>query len=102
MKLSDYLPQKAVADDLGVSLATLWRARNSDLPGFPKATIIRGRVFWKPSELQTLEHALLQFRGRSVFEEHRAHASRVQTLTKQRPSPKRRRRPPSPAQQELF
>ena len=104
MKLKDYLPQKAVADDLGVSLATLWRARNSDLPGFPKPTIIRGHVFWKKSELQTLEGALMHFKGRSTFEAHRAHAKKVQALAKGRSAAKRKRRTPPrhAAQQELF
>lgn len=102
MKFKDYLPQKAVADDLGVSLATLWRARNSDLPGFPKATIIRGAVFWKKSEVQALEDALMHFRGRSTFEAHRAHAKKVQTLSRQRPKRKRRASRTHPTQQELF
>ena len=106
MKLKDYLPQKAVADDLGVSLATLWRARNSDLPGFPSPTIIRGQIFWKKSDLQALEDALMQFRGRSTFERQRAHERKVQALVKLKPLAKRKRRSSdrrsSSSQQELF
>lgn len=105
MRFKDYLPQKAVAEDLGVSLPTLWRARNSNLPNFPAPTIIRGQVYWKKSELQALEDAILQFRGRSVFESQRDHANKVKALIKAKPSPKRKPRQQSrrdSSQQELF
>lgn len=104
IRMKDYLPQKAVAQDLGVSLATLWRARSSNLPDFPEPTIIRGQVFWKKSELQALEDALMQFKGRSVFERQRNHAGKVSALRKLRANAKRERRQPvgESAQQELF
>jgi predicted DNA-binding transcriptional regulator AlpA len=103
--MKDLVPLKAVAEDLCVSKSTLWRARQSNLPGFPEPTIIRRQVFWKRSELDALEDALLQFKGRSVFEEHRAHARKVAALTKKRPALRRKPRSPKrgpSSQQELF
>ncbi len=101
----DLVPQKVVAEDLCVSLVTLWRARQSNILGFPAPTIIRMQIYWKKSELQALEDALMQFRGRSAFERNRDHARRVQALDNgRRPSKRKPRRAPrrNPSQQELF
>ncbi len=57
----DLVPQKVVADDLCVSLATLWRARRSNLPGFPAPVIVRNMVFWRKADLGKLEDALMQY-----------------------------------------
>ncbi len=105
MKLKELVPLKAVVEDLCVSKSTLWRARNSDLPGFPKATIIRRQVFWKESELGALEDALILFKGRAVFDEQRANTKRVDAIMKRKGAAKRKRRQSlrrDTAQQELF
>ena len=71
MKLRDYLPLKAVCDDLGVSRWTLWRAARSDISDFPKPMRVGRQVFWKKSEIEALEAALMQFQGRCVFDRNR-------------------------------
>lgn len=88
----DLVPQKAVAQDLCVSLVTLWRARKSDLPDFPKPVVLRGMIFWKKGDLDKLEDALMKFDGRTKFEERQAHKKRVAALTKAHPQPKRTKR----------
>ena len=105
MKMSDLVPLKAVAEDLCVSKSTLWRARQSNLPGFPKPTVIRRQLFWKGSELSALEDALLQFKGRQVFDAQRAHAKKVAAIQRARRAAKSKRRPnkhPIDGQRELF
>ncbi|MGD9964922.1 MAG: hypothetical protein AB7T59_00200 [Hyphomonadaceae bacterium] len=100
----DLVPQKVVADDLCVSLATLWRARRSNLPGFPAPTIVRNMVFWRKADLEKLEEALLQFEGRTKFERERERSKRIAVMTKARPQPKRikRARRPDERQRDLF
>jgi hypothetical protein len=100
----DLVPQKVVADDLCVSLATLWRARRSNLPGFPAPVIVRNMVFWKKADLGKLEDALLHFEGRGKFEQERERSKRVAVLAKARPQPKRikRARRPDERQRDLF
>jgi len=101
---ADLVPQKVVADDLCVSLATLWRARRSNLPGFPAPVIIRNMVFWRKADLAKLEDALLQFEGRGKFEQERERSKRIAVMTKARPQPKRIKRPrrPDERQRDLF
>ena len=100
----DLVPQKVVADDLCVSLATLWRARRSNLPGFPAPVIVRNMVFWRKADLGQLEDALMQFAGRGKFEEERQRSKRIAVLAKARPQPKRikRTRRPDERQRDLF
>lgn len=105
MKLKELVPLKAVVEDLCVSKSTLWRARQSNLPGFPKPTILRRQVFWRKSELDALETALMQFAGRSAFDAQRANAKTVAAIMKRKRAakPKRRQSPRRNAtQQELF
>jgi hypothetical protein len=100
----DLAPQKVVADDLCVSLVTLWRARRSDIPGFPPPVILRNQVFWKRSDLDRLENALLQYRGRVAFErvrEAEAKMARLKVQAAQWGRRKRRRCAPRP-QPDLF
>ena len=101
---ADLVPQKVVADDLCVSLATLWRARRSNLPGFPAPVIVRNMVFWRKADLGKLEYALLQFEGRGKFERERERSKRIAVMTKARPQPKRikRTRRPDERQRDLF
>lgn len=101
---ADLVPQKVVADDLCVSLATLWRARRSNLAGFPVPVIIRNMVFWRKTDLGKLEDALLKFEGRTKFERERKHSKRIAVMTKARPQPKRVKRPrrPDERQRDLF
>ena len=82
MKLKDYLPLKAVVEDLGVSRWTLWRAAASNIPDFPKPTRVGRQVFWKKSELESLEAALMHFPGRCVFDRQRQHANKLKALVK--------------------
>ncbi len=100
----DLVPQKVVADDLCVSLATLWRARRSNLPGFPAPVIVRNMVFWRKADLGKLEDALMQFQGRGKFEQQRERSKRVADMTKARLQPKRikRTRRPDERQRDLF
>lgn len=100
----DLVHQKTVAHELCVSLVTLWRARNSAIPDFPKPVIIRNMVFWRKADLAKLEDALMKFDGRSKFEERRDHSKRVAALTKTYRQLKRIKRPrrPDQRQQDLF
>ncbi|MDX2277233.1 MAG: hypothetical protein NW206_17445 [Hyphomonadaceae bacterium] len=100
----DLVPQKVVADDLCVSLATLWRARRSNLPGFPAPVIVRNMVFWRKADLGKLEDALMQFQGRGKFEQERQRSKRIAAMAKARPQPKRikRARRPDERQRDLF
>jgi len=84
VKLRDYLPLKAVVEDLGVSRWTLWRAAASGIPDFPKPTRVGRQIYWKRSELEALETALLRFEGRCAFDRKRQHEKKVKALTKAR------------------
>jgi len=78
MKFPKHLvPQKAVAEDLCVSLVTLWRARRSGIPDFPEPVILRNIVFWRTDDIQQLEDALMKFEGRGRFEADRTRAKRA-------------------------
>jgi hypothetical protein len=101
---SNLVPQKAVAEDLCVSLVTLWRARQSDIPGFPAPVIFRNMVCWKKCDISKLEDALLKFEGRNKFEERRDRSKKIAALAKSHPQPKRMKRPrrPDERQQDLF
>lgn len=102
MRLKDYLPLKAVIDDLGVSRWTLWRAAASDIPGFPKATKVGRQIYWKKSEMEALEAALIQFKGRCVFDRERKHAKKVRALTRAKRSPAARKRVAERQHPDLF
>lgn len=100
----DLVPQKVIADDLCVSVVTLWRARQSGIPGFPAPVIFRNMVFWRKADLDQLEEALLKFQGRGKFEEHRDRLKRIAALAKAQPQPKRVKRPrrTDERQRDLF
>jgi predicted DNA-binding transcriptional regulator AlpA len=102
MKLRDYLPLKAVTDDLGVSRWTLWRAAASNIPDFPKPTRVGRQVFWKKSEVEALEAALMQFKGRCVFDNKRKHEKKVRALAKSRAVAAPRKRAVRVVQQDFF
>ena len=89
---ADLVPQKVVASDLCVSLVTLWRARQSDIPGFPRPVVIRKMVFWRKEDVQQLEDALMQFEGRGRFEAERKRATKNARLVDSLPKGKRQRR----------
>lgn len=102
MRRADLIPQKAVADDLCVSITTLWRARRSKLDGFPPPVIVQGAVFWKKTDLPQLEDALLTFKGRGVFERNREAERKLKRLRAAKPAAsKAAKRPPLP-QRDLF
>ncbi len=101
----DLMHQKAVAHELCVSLVTLWRARRCNIPGFPQPVIFRKMVFWKKSDLDRLEDALMKFEGRCKFENRRQAQQKLDRLREQaRPSPKRARASANAAtvQTDLF
>lgn len=106
MKLKDHLPLKAVADELGVSRWTLWRAARSDIADFPAPLIIRRRVYWKRTQIEALEAALLQYQGRCAFDRRRRHGKVVRKLAqaKRVARPKQKTSPdaPLPGQRDLF
>ena len=88
----DLIPQKVVADDLCVSLVTLWRARQSGIPGFPEPVVRKNMIFWRKDDLGQLEEALLKFEGRGKFEEQRIRSRRNAILIKTLPKRKRQKR----------
>lgn len=102
MRRADLIPQKAVADDLCVSLTTLWRARKSKLDGFPAPLIVKGAVFWKKSDLPQLEDAMLTFRGRGVFERNRDAARKLKRLQATKKAGTKVSKPAAPPQRDLF
>lgn len=89
---ADLIPQKVVADDLCVSLVTLWRARQSGIPGFPQPIVLRNMVFWRKDDVGQLEDALLKFEGRGKFEQRREGERRNASLLRSRPKSRRQRR----------
>lgn len=102
MKLKDVLPQKAVADELCVSITTLWRARNSKLENFPEPVMVRGAVFWRKADLEQLEEAILTFKGRGVFERNREAVRKLKRLQATKKSPLRTPRRATSTQRDLF
>ncbi|MGE0743567.1 MAG: hypothetical protein AB7O98_19710 [Hyphomonadaceae bacterium] len=102
MRRKDLLPQKAVADELCVSITTLWRARSSKLEGFPPPVIVQGAVFWKKADLDQLEEALLKFKGRGVFERNREAERKLKRLKAAKPTTGSAKPPPRPPQRDLF
>lgn len=99
----DLLPQKAVADDLCVSLVTLWRARKSNIPGFPEPVMFRNLVCWRKEDMAKLEDAVLRFRGRVEFEKGRKSQKAADALRRARPSALKRRNPARQTmQRDLF
>jgi predicted DNA-binding transcriptional regulator AlpA len=102
MKLKDYLPLKAICEDLGVSRWTLWRAARSDIPDFPKPIKVGRQLYWKKTELDALEAALLRFEGRCAFDRKRKHDQKVRALTKTRAAAVPRKPAPRAVQRDLF
>lgn len=103
MKLRDYLPLKAIVEDLGVSRWTLWRAARSDIPHFPKPIKVGRQLYWKKCEVQSLEAALLRFEGRCAFDRKHQHEKKLRGLTKARAAPARPKQGQRAAQQQdLF
>ena len=82
MKRTDLLPLKAVAEEMGLSRTSLWRACNSSIAGFPRPVVIRRLVYWRKAELPALEEALMRYEGRCKFEQRRESAKLVARLTK--------------------
>jgi predicted DNA-binding transcriptional regulator AlpA len=102
MKLKDYLPLKAVVEDLGVSRWTLWRAAASNIPDFPAPTRVGRQVFWKKSEMEVLEAALMRFQGRCAFDRQRQHAKKVRALTRAKAKANESNPVSAAKQQDLF
>lgn len=102
MKLKNYLPLKAVVEDLGVSRWTLWRAAASDIADFPQPTRVGRQIYWKKSEVEALEAALLRYTGRCAFDRKRKHEKKMKTLLKTKKSAAPRKRADEPPQRDLF
>ncbi len=102
MRRKDLIPQKAVADELCVSITTLWRARSSKLEGFPPPVIVQGAVFWRKADLDQLEDALLKFKGRGVFERNREAERKLKRLRAAKPATSSAKPPPRAPQRDLF
>lgn len=102
MRRKDLIPQKAVADELCVSITTLWRARSSKLEDFPPPVIVQGAVFWRKGDLDQLEEALLKFKGRGVFERNREAERKLKRLRAAKPAAPTAKPPPRPPQRDLF
>lgn len=98
---ADLIPQKVVADDLCVSLVTLWRARRSGIPGFPEPIVLRNMIFWRKGDVGQLEDALLKFEGRGTFEKRRIGDRRNASLMSSRPKAKRQKRLPRSDRRQL-
>mgnify|MGYP000433303693 CR=1 FL=1 len=99
----DLVPQKVVAEDLCVSLVTLWRARKSNLPNFPEPIVMKNMIFWRQKDLPRLEDALLRFRGRAEYEKQRRLEKAAAALSRVRGTAARKRaRSRKPAQRDLF
>ncbi len=101
--MKDLIPQKRIAAELGVSRSSLWRASRSALSGFPAPIVLRGRVYWRTTDLPALKAALERFQGRSAFEKARRHAKARATLAEAAGlKRKRRKRAASLCQPDLF
>lgn len=106
-KRDDLIPLKQVAEEVGMSRTSLWRACRSDIPDFPAPVIIRRLVYWKKQDLERLDAALLRYRGRVKFERAREAEQKIKRLKRNsKPAVKRRKggAPPQPdlPQPDLF
>ncbi len=105
MKKDDLIPFKIVAEEVGMSRTSLWRARRSNIPGFPAPIVIRRLVYWRRQDLERLDEALLRYSGRVNFERQREARRKVERLQKRsKPAAKRVRavRQAKPPQPDLF
>jgi predicted DNA-binding transcriptional regulator AlpA len=51
------LTARAVQKRYGISAMTVWRWEHDERLGFPAPTIIRGRRYWRGSELEAWERS---------------------------------------------
>lgn len=105
MRRKDNLvPFKVVVEEMGLSRASIWRAAQSNIPGFPKPVVIRRLVFWKKTDLAALEDALFRYRGRVAFEREREAPKKIAGLqrAKAKAQLKRSRVSTARPQRDLF
>ena len=104
MRRDELIPFKAVVEEVGMSRASIWRASQCAIPGFPKPIVVRRRVFWKKADLSALEDALFRYNGRVAFERQRDAAHKLAALQRAKlgASRRRARRVAPTAQQSLF
>lgn len=95
MKRDDLVPLKRVAEEVGMSRTSLWRAARSDIPDFPAPVVIRRLVYWKRQDMERLDAALLRYRGRVKFERDREANQKIERLKKKAKPPSKRVRPPT-------
>ncbi|MEQ1708833.1 MAG: hypothetical protein ABL864_10960 [Terricaulis sp.] len=105
--MDDIIPLKRVAANLGISRSSLWRACKSNIPDVPPPLVVRGRVYWRRSDLPELEAALARYPGRVAFERECRHAKARVALAEAIAASARRkriakRRVPDVRQPDLF
>lgn len=93
MKRDDLVPLKRVAEEVGMSRTSLWRAARSDIADFPAPVVIRRLVYWKRQDMERLDAALLRYRGRVKFERDREANQKIERLKKKTKPPSKRARP---------
>lgn len=104
MNLTGLLPLRKVLQEVGISRATLWRARHSKIKDFPEPIRHLGKVYWRKQDLPALEAALFRYEGRLVFEQVQS-ANRKTAKLKVKKSTRRkahRSEGPNTGQPDLF
>lgn len=94
-KRDDLVPLKKVAEEVGMSRTSLWRATRSDIADFPAPVVIRRLVYWKRQDMERLDAALLRYRGRVKFERDREANQKIERLKKKTKPPSKRARTPA-------
>lgn len=101
----ELVPLKLVAEEVGMSRTSLWRAARSAIAGFPPPVVIRRLVYWRRQDLDRLDDALARYRGRVEFERQREAQRRIARLQQKLKRAPKRSRPDVKLlvpQQDLF
>lgn len=95
-KRDDLIPLKQVAEEVGMSRTSLWRATRSNIPDFPAPVVIRRFVYWRREDLERLDAALMRYLGRVNFERQREANQKIERLKWKSKTPAKRSRQPAP------
>ncbi|MBX3429984.1 MAG: hypothetical protein KF779_10410 [Hyphomonadaceae bacterium] len=105
-KRDDLVPLKQVAEEVGMSRTSLWRACRSNIPDFPAPLVIRRLVYWRRDDLERLDAALMRYLGRVHFERQREATQKIERLKRKSRAPAKRSRQLSsrtkPSEPDLF
>jgi predicted DNA-binding transcriptional regulator AlpA len=71
VRAGELLTYQQLAYELAVSRWTLWRAARSDLPDFPKPIKWGRSLYWRRSDIEAIEGAMMFFKGRVEFDKAR-------------------------------